>query len=561
MHFANGYRTAGINRWWYRSVSHYAPTKQSGSSPRSGSKGARRTAHLSLLIVWLLAWSFASLTLTARAQESPGQVVLFEPVRGTLTDRMPSNEWTFEAGADEVVSILARTVSGDLDPSLTVLGPSGERVAQNDDRDSLVTDAGLEALTLPVAGTYTLRVERYEGESGATTGEYELSVTPGFGQVVRRETFEGEESPWLVPGGSLVSLAQGALRLRAERSGGQIVAIPSDANALGDFYMQVDADLFGAQSYAEFGLVFRAQRGGARVPGYTFKVNTEGSWSVSADDGTTVIILQDWTPNDALDGADEWTLAVLARGTTFSFWANGGLLGTLTNSTRPDPGAIGVVAATRTEQLDPATVLFDNVIVTTRLVTTYRGLPLVLSTWASRDPQRIVSEIAASGEIVPAPARTLFVPNMAMNALDELTYFEFLGNEQALYGDFVLGGTFNIATNGESVACGLTFRYQDERSLSVAYVDTAGGFGLAQTVAGDLVVNVYAHSPMVVAESNVLFVVAHGDRVGLYANGALVTEEQVEPGAGRVGTALLNYEDVGTDCFFVDLWAWPLEGE
>ena len=359
-----------------------------------------------------------------------------------------------------------------------------------------------------------------------------------------------------------MSLAQGALRIRAERSGGQIVAIPSDATALGDFYMQVDIDLFGAQSYAEFGLVFRAQQtDGVRIPGYTFKVNTEGSWMVSADDGATVSILQDWTLDDALNGVEQWTLAVLARGTTFSFFANGDLLGTLTNGQRPDPGAIGLVAATRTDQLDPATVLFDNVIVTTRLVTTYRGLPLVLSTWASRDPQRIVSEIAASGEIAPARARTLFVPDMAMHALDELSYFELLGTEESLYGDFVLGGAFNIATNGESVACGLTFRYQDEHNLSVAYVDTAGGFGLAQTVADELVVNVYAHSQMVVAESNVLFIVAHGDRVGLYVNGALVTEEQVEPGAGRVGTALLNYEDVGTDCFFIELWAWPLEDD
>jgi hypothetical protein len=514
---------------------------------------------VALLIVWALAAGPAASAVYA--QESSGEVVLFERVRGTLTDRMPANTWTFEASAGEVVSILARTVSGDLDPSLTVLGPSGELIARNDDRDSLVTDAGLEALTLPVAGMYTLRVERYEGEDGTTTGDYELSVTPGFGQVARRETFDEDPSPWLVPGGSLVSLAQGALRLRAERSGGQIVAIPSDAGSLGDFYMQVDVDLFGAQSYAEFGVVFRAQEGSARIPAYTFKVNSEGSWNVDVDDGTTLFVLQDWTPNAALNNAETWTLAVLARGSSFSFWANGALLGTLNNTTLSDAGAIGLVAATRADQLDPATVLFDNVIVTTRLVTTYRGLPLVLSSWASRDPQRIVNEIAASGEITPAPARTLYVPNMSMQALDELSYFELLGTEDLAYSDFVLGGAFNIATNGNSVACGLTFRYQDEHNLSVAYVDTAGGFGLAQTVEDELVVNVYAQSQMVVTESNVLFVVAHGDRVGLYVNGALVTEEQVEPGAGRVGTALLNYEDVGTDCFFIDLWAWPLEGE
>lgn len=516
--------------------------------------------HLALALV-LAGATLLPAAPAARAQDEPRVVTLLEPVQGTLSDRVPAHDWTFEGRAGQMISVLVRTVDGDLDPVLTVFGPDDELLDENDDRDSLVTDAGLEALALPDDGIYTLRVGRYEGAERATTGAYELRVTPGFGRVQRTETFEGEASPWLVPGRDLVSLVDGRLRLRAFRSGGQIVALPSDAEPVADFFLQAEAGLAGAQSYAEFGLAFRAARlSSGRVQSYQFRVNTEGRWTVLREDPTGVYVLQSWTPNEALD-ASEWTLAVMARGSSFTFWANGALLGSVSDSTLADPGAIGLVAATRAEQLDPATVLFDNLLLTTRQVTTYRGLPLTLGTWNSRDPRRIAEELAASGEIVIAPTRDLFVPQMADRTLQKGAFFSFIGAAGVTYTDFILGATFNIVSNGESVACGLTFRWQDERNLSVAYVDTVGGFGLAQTVDAELVGNVYDLSPMVSDDSNVLFVVARGERVGLYVNGALVAEEAFEPGVGRVGTALLNYEAAGTDCYFLDLWVWPLVTE
>ncbi len=524
--------------------------------------GLRRGALCRLALALVLAGTaLLPATFAAHAQDEPRVVTLLEPVQGTLSDRVPAHDWAFEGRAGQTISILVRTVEGDLDPVLTVFGPDDEPLGENDDRDSLVTDAGLEALSLPDDGTYTLRVGRYEGEAGTTTGTYELQVTPGYGRVQRTETFEGETSPWLVPGRDLVSLADGRLRLRAFRSGGQIVALPSVAEPVADFYLQAEAELAGVQSYAEFGLAFRAARlESGRVQGYQFRVNTEGRWTVLREDPTGVYVLKSWTPNEALDTTD-WTLAVMARGSSFTFWGNGVLLGSVSDSTLSDPGAFGLVAATRAEQLDPATVLFDDLLLTTRQVTTYRGLPLTLSTWDSRDPRRIAEELAASGELAIAPTRDLFVPQLADRTLQEGAFFNFIGASGVTYTDFIFGATFNIVSNGESVACGLTFRWQDERNLSVAYVDTVGGFGLAQTVDAELVGNVYDLSPMVTEDSNVLFVVARGERVGLYVNGALVAEEAFEPGAGRVGTALLNYEPVGTDCYFLDLWVWPLVEE
>jgi hypothetical protein len=138
--------------------------------------------------------------------------------------------------------------------------------------------------------------------------------------------------------------------------------------------------------------------------------------------------------------------------------------------------------------------------------------------------------------------------------------FEPIGTEMAQYGDFVLGGRVAISTAGESVGCGLFFRWQDERNLALAYVDSGGGFGVVQARDAQLTTNVYDLSPVVAPRGTKLLIIAQGERVALYVNGALVAQEIALPGAGRVGVALLNYEDVRTDCLWSEMWVWPLQG-
>ena len=102
------------------------------------------------------------------------------------------------------MSLVAATMDGSLDPVLTLIGPDEGRVAENDDLDSLVRDAGLEALALPQDGVYTVRVARYDE---STSGTYQLTLTPGFAGVVRRDSFDGAESP-IPPENASVVLAQ-----------------------------------------------------------------------------------------------------------------------------------------------------------------------------------------------------------------------------------------------------------------------------------------------------------------------------------------------------------------
>ncbi|MBN1202999.1 MAG: hypothetical protein JXJ20_14205 [Anaerolineae bacterium] len=516
-----------------------------------------RHAVLVALVGVLAAPGWGSGIGLSRAQ-APGEssLVFFEPVRGTLNAGTPAQDWTFDGLADQVISILAVTVSGDLDPVIEVTGPDGSTIAQNDDLDSLVTDAGLEALALPVTGTYTVRVGRF----GETSGEYELTLTPGFARLARLDTFDSDEAGaiWVQPGSDVTALDGGRLRVRAVPTGGVALAMPSDAKLLRDVYVQVQAQLDGEPSYAELGLIFRVEATPGGLRSYQFRVNTGGEWSVLLEDETGEFVLKSWTRDRALD-TSRFTLAVLARSSEFAFYCNGALLGTLSDDRLAAPGRVGMLVAVTRNQADSAAVLFDDLHITTRLGTTYRGLPLALASWDSGDPGAIMEELAASGQVTPGAARDLFVPEVLLGATDRVSKFESITGDRAQYGDFLLGASVSIITTGTSTGCGLLYRWVDERNLGMVFVDEAGGFGLVQAVDADLITNVYALSGMVAEGPNDLLIVAQGERVALYINGALVAQEIVGPGAGRVGVALLNYEDVNTDCTFRDVWVWPLE--
>lgn len=512
-----------------------------------------------LLAAVALAIALPGAAASAQPGDTPGALAFFEPVRGTLDAANPVDEWTLDGRADQPVALLV-TGDGSLDPVLEVIAPDGAPVATNDDLDSLVRDAGLEALILPADGAYTVRVARYEGRRGAAAGAYELLALPGYADLVRREPFSGSETTWAAAGSGSVTVGQGRLRLRVAENESRALAVPSDAAPLRDLYYQADARLSGAASYAEFGLVLRIPTApGMTRQGYTFKINTAGQWSVVVANQSGEFVLQRWTSAPAL-AADAWTLGVLAQDTTFSFYANGALLGSVTDGRLVEAGTLGLMVGVDAGQEDRPTVAFDNVVITRRLGTTYRGMPLALTAWADADPARVVAELARSGMVSPAPAHDLYINSRALDAADPASRFELVGSERALYDDFILGASIVIVTDGESPGCGLLFRAQDDRNLSLAYVDTSGGFGLVRAQDGALTTNVYDKIPLNQPNPDRLVIIAQGERVTLYVNGALVAQETLAPDSGRVGVALLNYEDVVTRCLVGDLWVWPLAG-
>ncbi|NWF67617.1 MAG: SH3 domain-containing protein [Chloroflexi bacterium] len=96
----------------------------------------------------------------------------------TVTGTVPvggNNAWTFSGTQGDVITIACNAgTPPTLDPTITVLGPTGQQVAFNDD---IVFGVNLNALisnlTLPATGTYTIVIAGFAG----TGGTYTLTLT------------------------------------------------------------------------------------------------------------------------------------------------------------------------------------------------------------------------------------------------------------------------------------------------------------------------------------------------------------------------------------------------
>jgi len=95
-----------------------------------------------------------------------------DSIRSFVNDSAPEQRFNFEGAAGDRVTITAR-IGGIGDPILELLDPSGTLLAQNDDSNAS-TDAAIESFTLPMNGTYTIRVTRYSRRTG---GEFLLRLT------------------------------------------------------------------------------------------------------------------------------------------------------------------------------------------------------------------------------------------------------------------------------------------------------------------------------------------------------------------------------------------------
>jgi SH3-like domain-containing protein len=99
-----------------------------------------------------------------------GSVEIGGEASATLDTIFEAHDWTFEGESGQVVTISAAAAAGSsVDPRLNLLGPNGEWLIANDDGGS-GTDALIENYTLPENGTYTIKIDVFEG------GEYILSV-------------------------------------------------------------------------------------------------------------------------------------------------------------------------------------------------------------------------------------------------------------------------------------------------------------------------------------------------------------------------------------------------
>lgn len=97
-------------------------------------------------------------------------------IQGAIFRSQPIVTYSFEANADEVMTISMDAASGNLDTLLQLVDPTGNLIAVNDDT-SESTNSRLSNIRILQSGTHTIVATRYGKERGGTEGEYQLFLT------------------------------------------------------------------------------------------------------------------------------------------------------------------------------------------------------------------------------------------------------------------------------------------------------------------------------------------------------------------------------------------------
>ncbi len=127
----------------------------------------------------------------------------------------------------------------------------------------------------------------------------------------------------------------------------------------GDLALSVNATILSGHSG---GVFFRLSTNfiGSYI-GYLFEFDSQGNYKISREDGLDAVTLQDWRPNTALHSGYKVgnLIQLIARGSMFSFYANGHFVYQMQNSDYPDANTIGFLA-TSTSGGDDADVAYNN---------------------------------------------------------------------------------------------------------------------------------------------------------------------------------------------------------
>lgn len=101
-----------------------------------------------------------------------------QTINGNIAQNNKFDVYVFQGSAGDQVNIAMNATSGTLDPTLYLVGPFNNLIAENDDvvpgenRNSLIAN-----LTLPETGQYIIIATHFGALYGGTTGTYSLSVT------------------------------------------------------------------------------------------------------------------------------------------------------------------------------------------------------------------------------------------------------------------------------------------------------------------------------------------------------------------------------------------------
>jgi thiol-disulfide isomerase/thioredoxin len=111
-------------------------------------------------------------------QTATEELTYGDTVRDTIDDESFEQTYTFTGEEGDIITIRMEAAEDSaLDPLLHLLLPSDDEPVVNDDASPSTRDAEISAFSLPASGEYTIIATRYNGETGLSSGDFNLSLT------------------------------------------------------------------------------------------------------------------------------------------------------------------------------------------------------------------------------------------------------------------------------------------------------------------------------------------------------------------------------------------------
>jgi hypothetical protein len=500
----------------------------------------RRALALSLLVLSLLIG-------TRSTQAQAATLESLSPSSGVI-ESGGQQDWRFSGTNGSVISLLAESTGGSLDPAITLLNSQGQALVSNDDYDfPVTTNALLQAITLPANDEYTVRVTGVNG----TSGDYNLTLTPGYADIYASETFSGG-SGWNTEGGDL-NEADGQLTVSVQGALQTATVTPETLAEITDFFVETRITLNGIEGWV-VGFIYR-DSGDER---FLLKVNNRGEWRLEIQAGDERRILRDWTSHPALAGQrDSFRLAVLANSSGMDFFLDGQLFGRATDSSLNDGSGLGLLVETVDSLTSRVVASFDDLIITTPRRS--EGATILPQELLDVPPVDLVRDLQRQS-VIPAGGELAFNVEESFVESRVPGVESFLLARDSTFGNLVIGGRVTLQTVSPGAAgCGLVFGNTAENVYHLAYVDAAGGLGISGRIEGSFQPGIFAeHTP---SENNThdLLVIAVDGRILYYVDQRLVGQLDESLPVGVVGNAVVNFEPIATSCQFNNTWVWRWE--
>lgn len=484
------------------------------------------------------------------AQDSP-ILELGIPVSGTLAVG-ESADWQFthnEPG--DVVSIMVQATSGTLDPVLRIFDSDGVLVTWNDDFNYPEnSDAIVEAMTVPQAGTYTVEVSSFAD----TTGNFTLTLLPGYGNIEAIDRFEGT-TRWQSPNtDSNLSVENNAGQLQIELSGIQkaVTITPATGEIPLTAYVTLQIQAVASAENWQVGMTIRQQDADSY---YAFKVNNQGAWRFVLNTNLGEVIIRDWSNHPALvPGQYPFTLSVLSDGTHFDVFYNDAYLATIVDDTLTQPGTFGVFVATANALGSELQATIDNYIITTP--TQSIDQPMTTTRITSQESDDIIRELRRRQLIAEGGQLTANIgESFAQFVQPGVSRFPLIQNPA--YKRLAIGATITIESAQDAlVGCGITIHDVSDEEYLLAYVDNSGGYGLSHFADNIFEPGLFGEHIETQSDQVDLLLIAESDVAYYFVDHQFAGSLPLPTTSGQINNAVVNFDPSDTTCTFRDVWLW-----